>query len=339
MAHELSEVFDAATGRNVVEAMYANRPAWHNLGQIFGLAGQQAPDSTTAAELAHLNWRVEKEPMNLAADGRPVNDFYALVRQDTRDTLNVVGNKYHVLQNADGFSFLDSLQQDGLIRYESAFALKGGRSVVLLARMPSVDYITREDGTLRYVACVMMHGDGSTVFTPTATRIVCANTLRVAISAANRDRTSLTIRHTGSISGKLDTARHYLAQFDKAFTDYRDAAQSLLKGYSAADAAQFIDALFPAPAAEATDRIKNAWLKKIADVRATFFSPAQNLPTVKGTWWALFNAVTETVDHAKPARQASDLRARQENAFVRTILADGADLKAKAFDLALTLSA
>jgi hypothetical protein len=104
MAHEISEV--TINGQRIVEAMYANKPAWHGLGQIFDAAGTLAPDSETAIELAHLDWNVCKEPIALM-DGRKVDDYFALVRQDTRNALYVVGNEYEVLQNREAFAFLD----------------------------------------------------------------------------------------------------------------------------------------------------------------------------------------------------------------------------------------
>ncbi len=333
MAHEISEI--TINGRRIAEAMYANNPAWHNLGEVFDVDGNQAPDSRTAAELAHLTWRVEKEDIFLS-DGRKVPNNFALVRQDTRDALSVVGNDYTVLQIDQCFSFLDSLLQDGIMRYESAFALRGGRGIVLLARMPSVDTIVDQDSCLRYIVLSTWFGGGSTILTPTSVRVVCANTLRLALSDTTH---CVAVRHSGEMDVKLRQARHYLSQFDKAFTLYCEDARRLLKGYTPAQAKDYMAELFPAPADDAGQRAKNNFDKRIGEVRSAFRSPANNLPGVRGTWWALFNAVTETIDHAKPLRETRDVVARRENRFINTMLGDSAAFKRRAFDLALALSA
>lgn len=333
MAHEISQV--TINGQIVTEAMFTNKPAWHGLGTIFDENGTQAPDSPTAIQESHLGWTVGKEPLRLAQDGTAVDGFFALVRQDTRATLNVVGNEYVPLQNCEAFAFLDSLLQDGIMRYESAFALQGGKKVCLLARMPSIDYVTAEDAIKRYILFCTSHGGGAITATPTAVRVVCANTLRIALQCSTQ---TLSIRHSGNLQAKLNSARNYLSQCDKAFTKYREDAQVLLKGYTPSQATAYIDALYPAPTTDSA-RALTTHTNKLDELKRFFASQANTLATVKGTWWSLFNAVTESVDHGKPARQASDMRARAENRFLSVTAGDGADFKASAFDMALAMSA
>lgn len=329
MAHEIS----FANGR--AEAMFSNRPAWHGLGEVFDRDGRSAPDSATAIELASLAWEVGKQAIFLA-DGSEIPDNFALVRQDTGHTLSIVGNEYRTLQNVEAFRFLDSLLQDGVMRYESAFALQGGRQVCLLARMPSVDTIAAGDTVLRYILFSASHGGGAIRTTPTAVRVVCANTQRLALS---RSTSTITVRHSGDLQSKLTTAQRYLSQFDAAFTLYREQAQTLLKGYSAAQAAEYINALFPAPADGSTERVKNAYSRLMDQIGASLRDEPQNVASIRGTWWSLFNAITQTVDHGQPARQSRDLRARAENRFLNVTQGDGANVKDRALDLALSLSA
>lgn len=331
MAHNISIL---SNGR--AEAFYANKAAWHGLGEVFDRDGRAAPDSATAIELAHLAWDVAKQPIFLA-DGSEIPDNFALVRQDTGATLSIVGNEYRPLQNVESFRFLDSLLQDGVMRYESAFALQGGRQVCLLARMPSVDVIAPGDVQYRYILFCASHGGGAIRTTPVSFRVECENLKRIAL-ARHKD-TTVTVRHSGDLQGKLTTAQRYLSQFDAAFTLYREQAQSLLKGYTAAQASEYINALFPAPAAEATDRVKNAHARLIDQVSASLAAAPQQLASIRGTWWQLFNAITATVDHGQPARQSRDLRARAENRFLNVTQGDGANVKDRALDLALSLSA
>jgi len=334
MAHLISDVM--LNGNKVAQAMFANRPAWHNLGRIFDPGGSTAPDSAQAMALSGLDVEVTKEEMILARDGAPVVDNFALVRQDTRTALSVVGNDYQVIQNRECFAFLDSLQADGILRYESAFGLKGGRGIVLLARMPEVRYVTPEDASLDYLLFSSWHGGGAISCQATDVRVVCANTLALAME---NKATQISIRHSGDLDAKLATARDYLAQLNSAFTGHNELKKSLLKGHSPEQAREFIAQLFPEPKRDASERVKRNRERKIAEVRQAFLSPAQRLASVKGTWWALFNAVTEVVDHGQVARQSRDMVARAENRFLSVTQGEGAQFKSRAFALALSLSA
>lgn len=334
--HQLEAVEDSVTGERLYEAMFANRPAWHNLGRVYKPGETGAMNSEEAFVGGHLDWLTAKQPMYLE-DQTLVKDYYALVRQDTKRTLSVVGNDYVPLQNHEAFSFLDSLVQDGVMKYESVFALKGGKIICLLARMPSVDFVTREDASLRYIFLMNHHGGGAILGTPTSVRTVCANTVRIAVGSAKN--TTLKLQHSGSLENKLESMRNYLSQFDKGFTRYREQAQSLLKGVTAEQASLFINELFPAPKVDAGDKAKTFYYKKMSEISKFRFDPSNNLPSIKGTWWSLFNSVTQYIDHGVPARQSKDVRARSENHFISTVTGVDASLKDSAFALALELAA
>ena len=327
----------------IVEAMYANEPAWHGLGEIFDAGGDLAPDSETAMRLAHLDWSVGLERLQIVGgqfDGKEVGGSFANVRQDTGAVLGVVGDRYKPLQNAEAFAFLDSLLQDGIMRYEAAMALNGGRKVVLLARMPSVDDIAEGDRTLRYIFLSTAHdGSGAVTLSPTAVRVVCANTLRLAEGKAHRAGTLCSVRHTASMDTKLEQVRKYLSLFDEQFTGYAESARRLAATkYTKDQARQYIDELFPVDA-DATARQMGNHDRKIQAVRNAFVHPSNSLPAVKGTFWQLFNAVTFAADHAPELnRYKGSQRDRAENAFVSKTEGRNADLKDRAFRLALEMA-
>jgi phage/plasmid-like protein (TIGR03299 family) len=301
------------------------QPAWHGLGQVL----DHAPDSKTAMTAACLDWRVEKVPL-MTDEGTAVPDWFATVRRDTGSVLGVVGAKYRIVQNADAFEFLDGLLQDGVIRYESAGALRGGRIVWALARMPSVDAIVPGDNVLRYILFSTSHdGSASLHAIPTSVRVVCANTFRVATA---RD---VGFRHTGDVASKLAVARMYLSQFDEKFTLFRDHARILAtSGWTNEQAREYVERLFPQ--VEADGRSRSIREAKVAEVRTNLRSPRQNLPGIKGTWWALFNAVTEFVDHSE--RRSRKTRQAKETRMLSVTNGQGADFKDRAFRYALEMA-
>lgn len=321
MAHEISTV----NGHS--EAFYALRPAWHGLGAVL----DHAPDSEEAIRAARLDWSVSLRPLQ-TPEGREAPEHFATVRTDTGEILGVVGNRYQIVQNAEAFEFLDGLLQDGIIRYESAGALRGGRIVWLLARMPSVDEIAPGDNSLRYVLFSTSHdGSASIHAVPTSVRVVCANTLRVATAG------DIGFKHTGNVREKMNFARQYLSQFDSQFTLFRDSARLLAqRQFSKDEAREYVSALFPEVAEDG--RARSIRERKVATVRSNFRNERQNLPSIKGSWWSLYNAVSELVDHDGRGTRGKDARGKAENRMLSTVDGNGADFKAKAFRLAVHMA-
>ena len=177
MAHEIEVQNGKASFASFRE------PAWHGLGTVF-------TNEVTTAEMLDLanlyNWNVRLEdvetPTHLTSDK---NYQYVLRTNPTNseqtDILGVVGERYHVLQNEDLFSFGDLLL-DGGGRWETAGSLKGGRVVfgtVALERETILDPNGVADVVKTYLLVNTSH-DGSIAIQASVTpvRVVSANTQR-----------------------------------------------------------------------------------------------------------------------------------------------------------------
>jgi phage/plasmid-like protein (TIGR03299 family) len=247
-----------------------------------------------------------------------------------------VGSRYQIVQNREAFDFLDGLLQDGVMKYESAGALRGGRVVWLLARLPSVDTIAEGDNTLRYILFQTSH-DGSAAIhaIPTSVRVVCANTLRIAVAG------DIGFRHTANVASKMEFAKKYLSQFDEKFTMFRDKARLLATRQITAEASkEYIETLFPA--VKEIGRARTIREQKVSKIRQNYRNERQSIPSIKGSWWGLYNAVSEAVDHDRPAsgrgnRKPLDLDHREQR-MLSLVDGSGADFKAKAFSVALEMA-
>ena len=136
------------------------------------------------------------------------------------------------------------------------------------------------------------------------------------------------------ISGGIDL---YLSQFDKRFTLFRDKGQLLAsRQVSKDDAKAYIATLFPEPADKSSDTKMKHHNEKIAELRGIHGMPQNNLPAMRGSWWAMVNTVTQFIDHNGNYRGTA--QAKAERRFLT--VADGAkaDLKNKAFDLACEMA-
>ncbi|MBA4190801.1 MAG: alpha/beta hydrolase, partial [Planctomycetaceae bacterium] len=174
MAHEI----DMTTGRPAV--MVAGDPPWHKLGQNVS----EAQSSSEAMHLAGLDWVVQQWNLVARCEGieHEVTGRVANIRSDTKAILGVVSTGYRVFQNRAAFEFFDAIVQEKLAVYETAGSLRGGRQVWILARLPKTLRAAGEDEIRPYVLLTNSH-DGSKALRmiPTTIRVVCANTLNLAL--------------------------------------------------------------------------------------------------------------------------------------------------------------
>lgn len=183
--------------------------AWHGLGQII----QDYPTSKEAIVHAGLDYEVEKRPLFSKSNERPDNagcdlvtitTNFATFRTDTDQFLGIVGNKYEVVQNTSAFTFFDSLVGNDSIKYETAGALGNGERIFITAKMPEVLKVGRKDIIEQYIFLTTSHdGSGSIMAAFTPIRIVCNNTLNMAL---RNHSNAVLIKHTANAEQKLNEA-------------------------------------------------------------------------------------------------------------------------------------
>ena len=133
------------------------------------------------------------------------------MRDTDNRVLGVVTDRYKVVQNEDAFAFTDKLLGEG-VTYETAGSLQEGRRTWLLARLPQ-RYIISGDEVNLYLVFMNSHdGTGAIKAAMPPIRVVCMNTLNLALSTAKR---SWSANHTGNIEGRLRDARYTLLYEDK----------------------------------------------------------------------------------------------------------------------------
>jgi phage/plasmid-like protein (TIGR03299 family) len=128
------------------------------------------------------------------------------VRQDTREVLGIVGERYRIVQNDEAFAFVDQLLGSD-IHFETAGSLHGGRRVWVLATLP--DHVEVGGDPVRPYVLLMNSHDGSTavVAATTPIRVVCQNTLNWGLRDA---RQKFSIRHTEAVTQRVHEARRVL---------------------------------------------------------------------------------------------------------------------------------
>ena len=306
MAHELE------TQNGVASFASLREPAWHGLGTVF------TEEKTTSEMLvaANLNnWNVRLEDMPIPSHLSSDKEYQYVVRTNPTDKtqtdiLGVVGERYHVLQNEDLFSFGDNIL-DGGGRWETAGSLKGGRVVfgsLALERETVLDPNGVADVVKTYLLINTSH-DGSIAIQASITpvRVVCANTLNVALNRTKKKdgvKQSFKIRHTQTANGKVAIARQTLGLANAYMDEFDKMAHAMIaKEISAKDFNDIILAAYPKPDKDTKGAVKK-WENKV-DVINDIYTGEYN-GMIAGNAWGAFNALTERLDWYRSARGGSN---------------------------------
>lgn len=283
---------------NVETMMYVREKPWHGLGTMV----EEAPTSADALRLSGLDWTVERKPLQVCG-GRKVDGFYANVRDTDGAVLGIVSDRYKVVQNVDAFAFTDSLiGGDVPVRYETAGSLMGGRKIWLLAKLPETEIVG--DKTEPYMCFSNTHdGSGAIRVCMTPVRVVCNNTLNIALSGAKR---AWAVRHTGDIQAKLHEARMCLDMASKYMDKLGEYADHMANKTVTDEAiAKILDEMFPVTE-EMSDREKRNAEKVRTEYMVCYFAP--DIAKFMGTAWGALNAMSDMVGHNAPRRQTANYR-------------------------------
>ena len=307
MAHML----ESENGQTAFASL--RQPAWHGLGTVF----DKEVTTKEMLDLAHLSdWNVRLEDVGIP-DGFSSDRSYSFVTRTNpfdrtkNDVLGVVGERYVPLQNEDLFDFGD-LMLDGGGRWETAGSIKGGRQVfgsLALERETVLDPNGVGDKVNTYLLINTSH-DGSVAIQASITpvRVVCANTLNLALGNRGRGgsvKQSFKIRHTATASGKVQQAREALGLANAYMDEFDNMAKNMIETeISKAKFDEIVALAYPAPTGEDKKGSHKKHSTKIDLIQSIYVGDYNN--TIAGTKWGAFNALTERLDWYRTARGGSN---------------------------------
>ncbi|MCI8593580.1 MAG: DUF945 domain-containing protein [Lachnospiraceae bacterium] len=303
---------------NVESMFYVRETPWHGLGTKV----MTAPGSREALQVAGLDWEVLQEPVYTGA-GELVNGYKANVRDSDRKALGVVTDRYKVIQNHEAFAFTDALLGEG-VRYETAGSLQGGKRVWLLAHMPH-EYIISGERISPYLLFSNTHdGSGAVKVALTPIRVVCQNTLNLALSQAKR---SWSMMHTGDVQGKLQEARDTLFLAGRYMEELGQEFENLRRKRLADNQVkEYIEILLPMEDGSTPQQVRNT--ERLREDLGMRYYEAPDLQDVGKNAYRFINAVSDFATHAEPLRRTAHYK---ENLFARTV--EGNPLIDKAYQM------
>jgi phage/plasmid-like protein (TIGR03299 family) len=315
MAHELDTRENGAAS-----FVSLRKTAWHQLGTIVA-------DELSFGEAMHLgglDYPLELRPLTTT---RPIYDaagseidsvelpvttgHSAVVRSDRGTTLGVVGGRYRIVTNREAMGLVDVLVNENLAVIETAGALREGADAWMAIRFTGerIEAAGENGGdTIRYYGLVRTNHNGraSVQIATTPIRVVCANTLAMALN--DRETSVHNIVHGTGAKGRVLAAAQ--AVWGRAATDAEQMAQAfetLRRKYisEAQFAAAVLDEIAPLPEAPKDDATSRS--RAIHETNRTKAEEERMIVQrlwVSGTGqngaltaWDALNAATEATDH------------------------------------------
>lgn len=286
--------------------------------------------TSEALAQSNLDWEVRKQPVFVDYDGgkKKVDNHYANVRQTDGKTLGIFSKNYTVLQNRDAFTFFDNIFEKGDAFIERAGSFgKNNAKVWIQAKLPNYMRIGNTDDIIqKYVLLVNSH-DGST---PIALKVIphrllCQNQLNATL----KNKSDLIkVRHTKNLEINMYEAQKALGLVHRAYDEIEQVFNEMARvKLLTNDMNAYYNAVMNNGKKEVATRTKN----NILDVKKVFEEGAGvDDPTLRGSLFHVYNAVTEYVDHHKSYNKNTDR-------LHATTFGSGERLKKKAYAEALKL--
>lgn len=325
----MAHMIDTSNGRD--NMAYVGDKPWHGLGSELpdGASLDQwrvAAGLDWTAELQDLYFRSRTDSLVKKADSKIV------YRSDTAAELGICSDRYKVVQPAQVMEFFRDLTEANDMRMETAGSLEGGKRIWALAATGDEFRLMGQDAVKGYVLlATSFDGSMATQAMFTSVRVVCHNTLSVAVSSDGRS--AVRVPHSTEFDGhkvKLE-----MGLVHAGWAAFETAAESLAeRKVSAREQIDYILALMSTEA-ELKDPESLSTRKRniIADIltRAQGRAIGSQYRAAQGTAWGLLNAVTEYVDHSQGNSTETRFKSAQ--------FGQGATLKNDAFVAALKLVA
>jgi len=317
---------------HMLESMaFVGQQPWHQLGNR--LAPRQPIE--VWARQAGMDWQISEAPVRYMTEnaGRlgailTYPDQKVLYRSDTKAPLSVVSNRYQVVQPSEILEFYRDLTEVGGFELETAGVLKAGRKFWALAKTGQQTALKGNDVVNGYLLlATSCDGSIATSATFTSIRVVCSNTLHIALKNAPG---AIKVPHSTSFDAQAVKKQLGIAVSGWDSFMYRMKMLSERKVKSHESLNYFLrvfDAIDPATTVLAHERA-------IKKVQALYDGAGMgaDLASAQGTAWGLVNAITQYADHEKRARSDDH---RLDSAW----FGQGSQLKQRALDVAMQMIA
>lgn len=320
----MAHMIDESTGKAAIA--YIGAKPWHGLGQPL----TEGASIETWQEEAGMDWEIVRTPVTFGPKHQIYPERDVLLRDDTYAPLSIVSKDYIEVQPRAMLEFFRDLTKVAGFKLETAGCLNGGRRQWALARVNEKAFIGNKDEVRAFLLLAgSCDKSMETIGQFVAERVVCANTMRIALGEKGGGKVKT--NHRTVFDAK--SVKEQLGLFSKSWSTFIADAKLLAatKVTTKAQVKKFMCQVFGGDMKLPLDEQPKKYAM-LESYRLAGDSPGSDLASAKGTAWGLVNGVTRFVDFEMRARSDNN---RLDNAW----FGRGADFKDKAMAAALELAA
>ena len=226
---------------------YVGATPWHGLGSQLA---QQQPIEVWAQQ-AGMDWRIESSNVSYMAQNSrgqsiimPYEEQRVLYRSDTHAPLSVVSQRYQEVQPLEILEFYRDLTEQSGFELETAGVLKGGKKFWALARTGQTSALKGKDVSNGYILlATACDGTLATTAQFTSIRVVCNNTLAIALKGQNSNAGVVKVPHSTKFDA--EKIKQQLGISVRAWNEHiYEMKQLSQRKVSQTEAAAYFDAVF-----------------------------------------------------------------------------------------------
>jgi phage/plasmid-like protein (TIGR03299 family) len=330
---------------------FVRKPAWHGLGVVL----QEFPGREEAMRLAGHDFTVME--VDVGCEGKDIYDPSTfdgnMVRVDgvwkSYDTapgkkglyvnqmkdgvagplhgnqLALVNRSLGLVQNEVCWDILEAIVDSPNVHYETGGTLEGGASCFATAWLDEPIEIDGDDSPMYPFAAVNWRHDGLGAIKAlgTTVREVCANTVAMAESEAEKSGRLFTFRHTKNVKDRIADAKLAIRGISEAHMEFAELANELARiTFTEAQREEFVQEFIPTPPESLiSKRVQTNIDEARGKVRGLLLSSPTIPDAHRLTGWGMYNAGVEYLDHLRGYRNS--------NTYVGRTLLRPEPLKAK----------
>ncbi|EPR9358299.1 DUF932 domain-containing protein [Acinetobacter baumannii] len=310
-----------------IETMaFVGQTPWHGLGNQLT---QNQPIEIWAQQ-AGMDWRIESSNVSYMAKNErgqnilmPYEEQRVLYRSDTHAPLSVVSQRYQEVQPMEILNFYKDLTEQSGFELETAGVLKGGRKFWALARTGQSAALKGKDVSNGYVLlATACDGTLATTAQFTSIRVVCNNTLAIALRGQNSSAGVVKVPHSTKFDAEKIKQQLGISVrgWDEHMYEMKQLSQ---RKVTQQEAAAYFDAVFNNTTMSTTDQeesiiqyyLKAASMDKKSNCKSEPNGRAMSkamemfngqgrgaeLSSAKDTAYGLLCSITEFCDHERRA--------------------------------------
>ena len=307
-----------------------------------------------AIEMAGLNWEVGKTAVNFTTEGGSIASDrvwtdggktiafpykFVTYRKDNNQPLGIVGSDYHVVQNNTVFDFIDPIIADGSVEYYGGGEFNYGKFVWLQLRLTGKQIdLGQNDQVEKYILLLNSHNcfyKLTVMFTPI--RIVCQNTLNVAISVAKKRESGIvSIKHCKFMTDKIEEAKKVMNVAVDHYSQIEEKYRRMtMRRMSRTDLINYANNVVNLTKNDVKSNVSVKINKAEAIINAAYGSPgSEKFPA---SLWNAYNGAVYYADYLKSNLRAETIS--KTNTFNEESILFGAKarLKTRAYDAAVDI--